>query len=39
VEEIRLDTTHWASGAYFARVKAKSAHTTDQTIIKIAIAK
>lgn len=39
VEEIRLDTSHWASGAYFARLKAKAARITEQTTIRIAIAK
>jgi hypothetical protein len=38
-EEISIDTTHWSSGAYIARVKAKSALKTEQITIKIAVAK
>ena len=38
-EEITVNTSQWASGAYFARVKAESAHQTGQKTIRIAIAK
>jgi hypothetical protein len=38
-EEITIDTSTWASGAYFARVTAKGLHQTEQKTIRIAIVK
>ncbi len=38
-EEITVDTSQWASGAYFARIKAESANQTEEKTIRIAIAK
>ena len=38
-EEITIDTSQWASGAYFARLKAKGTNQTELKIIRIAIAK
>jgi len=38
-EEITVDTSQWASGAYFARLKAKGINQTEQKTIRIAIAK
>jgi hypothetical protein len=38
-EEITVDTSQWASGAYFARLKAKGTNQTELKTIRIAIAK
>lgn len=38
-EEIIIDTSSWASGAYFALVTAKSAGNTERKIVNIAIAR
>jgi len=38
-EELLIDTSGWASGAYFALVKAKVDGREDQKIVKIAIVK
>lgn len=38
-EEIILDTSSWASGAYFALVTAKTAGKTERKIVNIAVAR
>jgi len=38
-EEIRLDTSAWASGGYIALIEAKANSKTEQKIVKIAIVK
>ncbi|MCC5941982.1 MAG: T9SS type A sorting domain-containing protein [Balneolaceae bacterium] len=38
-EEIRVDTSSWASGGYFAVVEAKSGNQTERKMINIAVVK
>jgi hypothetical protein len=38
-EEIRIETTTWASGGYIALIEAKANSITEQFIVKIAIVK
>lgn len=38
-EELLIDTSDWASGAYLALVEAKNGNITERKLIKIAIAK
>lgn len=38
-EELRIDTSSWASGAYFALIEATSGNSTERKLIKIAIVR
>lgn len=38
-EELQIDTSSWASGAYYALLEAKSGNFTERKLIKIAIAR
>tara|TARA_R100001143_G_scaffold63605_1_gene73821 strand:+ start:43866 stop:47075 length:3210 start_codon:yes stop_codon:yes gene_type:complete len=38
-EELRIDTSSWASGAYYALLEATSGNTTERKLIKIAIVR
>lgn len=38
-EEFRLDTSSWASGAYYALLEATSGNSTERKLIKIAIVR
>lgn len=36
-QEVRLNTTSWGNGVYFARIRARSNETTEHKLIKIVI--
>lgn len=38
-EELRIDTSSWASGAYYALLEATSGNSTERKLIKIAIVR
>lgn len=38
-EELRIDTSTWASGAYYALLEATSGNSTERKLIKIAIVR